>query len=149
VRVDESTELRHFWVNTCNVYNMQHTHTDTRWARNSLEVAPTHKIGQFRDVLQANEIGLVLKILNLAQQKETHTTIKKKCTTTQNKHKKLKPGSVTSYDIRPGTETAYSYFLHFINLSLTYLLRHLPTYLQPRQPHSDRTDSVKLNQHLS
>jgi len=26
----------------------------------------------------------------------------KKCTTTQNKHKKLKPGLVAFYDIRPG-----------------------------------------------
>jgi len=26
------------------------------------------------------------------------------------------------------TERAYSVFQHFINLSLTYLLRHLPTY---------------------
>jgi len=29
-------------------------------------------------------------------------TNQKKCTTTQNKHKKLKTGLVTSYDIQPG-----------------------------------------------
>jgi len=29
-------------------------------------------------------------------------TNKKKCTTTQNKHKKLEPGLVAFYDIRPG-----------------------------------------------
>jgi len=38
---------------------------------------------------------------NLTQQKHTFTN-QKKCTTTQNKHKKLKPGLVASYDIRPG-----------------------------------------------
>ena len=39
--------------------------------------------------------------LNLTQQKHTFTN-QKKCTTTQNKHKKLKPGSVICYDIWPG-----------------------------------------------
>jgi len=39
--------------------------------------------------------------LNLTQQK--HAFIKqKKCTRTQNKHKKLKPGTVASYDIEAG-----------------------------------------------
>jgi len=38
--------------------------------------------------------------LNLTQQKHTFTNQKKR-TTTQNKHKKLKPGLVASYDIRP------------------------------------------------
>ena len=37
---------------------------------------------------------------NLAQQKHTFTN-QNKCTTTQNKHKKIKPGLVASYDIRP------------------------------------------------
>jgi len=38
--------------------------------------------------------------LNVTQLKHTFTN-EKKCTTTQNKHKKLKPGLVASYDIRP------------------------------------------------
>jgi len=38
---------------------------------------------------------------NLTQQKHTFTN-QKKCTTTQNKHKKLKPGLVVSYNTRPG-----------------------------------------------
>ena len=38
--------------------------------------------------------------LNLTQQKHTFTN-QKKYTTTQNKHKKLKPGLVISYDTRP------------------------------------------------
>jgi len=46
--------------------------------------------------------------------------------------KKLKPGLVAFYDIRPGNGEGLFWFWHFINLSLTYLLRHLPTYLQPR-----------------
>ena len=35
-------------------------------------------------------------------QQEQALADRKKCTTTQNKHKKLKPGSVAFYDIRPG-----------------------------------------------
>jgi len=41
------------------------------------------------------------KKLNLTQQKHAFTN-HKKCTTTQNKHKKLKPGLVAFYDIQPG-----------------------------------------------
>ena len=52
------------------------------------------------------------------------------CTTTQNKHKKLKPGLVASYDIRPANGEGLFLFRHFINLSLTYL----DTY-----PHGART----------
>jgi len=68
---------------------------------------------------------------NLTQQKHVFTN-QNKCTTTQNKHKKLKPDLVASYDIRPGNGEGLFLFWRFINLSLTYLLRHLPTYLQSR-----------------
>jgi len=53
----------------------------------------------------------------------------KKCAITKNGHKILKPGLVTSYDIRRGSREDLFWFWHFKNLSLTYLLRHLPTYL--------------------
>jgi len=43
---------------------------------------------------------LGMEKLNVTQLKHTFTN-EKKCTTTQNKHKKLKPGLVASYDIRP------------------------------------------------
>ena len=42
--------------------------------------------------------------------------------------KKLKPGLVTSYDIRPGNGEGLFWFRRFINLSLTYLTRHPHTY---------------------
>jgi len=42
---------------------------------------------------------------------------------------------VASYDIRPGNGEGLFWFRRFINLSLAYLLRHLPTYLQSRDPH--------------
>jgi len=45
--------------------------------------------------------------------------------------KKLKPGLVASYDIQPGNGEGLFLFRYFINLSLTYLLRCLPTFLQP------------------
>ena len=45
------------------------------------------------------------------------------------------PGLGASYNIRPGNETGLFWFQRFINLSFTYLLRHLPIYLQPRDPH--------------
>jgi len=50
-------------------------------------------------------------------------------------NKKLKPGLVASYDIWPGNRQGLVLFWCFINLLLTYLLTHLPTYLQPRNPH--------------
>jgi len=46
---------------------------------------------------------------NLTQQKHTFTK-QKKCTTTQNKHKNLKPGVVASYDIRPGNGEGQFWF---------------------------------------
>ena len=39
----------------------------------------------------------------MQQQKDAFTN-QEKCTTTQNKHKKLKPGLVAFYDIWPGKE---------------------------------------------
>jgi len=59
--------------------------------------------------------------------------------TTRNKHKKLKPGLVASYNIQPGNGEGLFWFQCFINLSLTYL-RHLPTYLQPWVPHRAHND---------
>ena len=43
-------------------------------------------------------------------------------------HKKTKAGFVASYDIRPGNGQGQLWLRRFINLSLTYFLRHLPTY---------------------
>jgi len=65
--------------------------------------------------------------LNLTQQKHTFTN-QKKCLTAQNKHKKLKPGLVTYYDIWPGNGQGLFWCQRFKNLSLIYLLRHLSTY---------------------
>jgi len=45
----------------------------------------------------------------------------------QSKHKKLKPGLVASYNIRPGNGEGLSWFCRFINLSLTYFY-NLPVY---------------------
>jgi len=67
---------------------------------------------------------------NLTQQKHTFTK-QKKCTTTQNNHKKLKPGLVASYDIQPVNEEGLFWFRPFINLSLIYLLIHLPLTYSP------------------
>jgi len=77
---------------------------------------------------------------NLTQQKHTFTN--KKCTTTQNKHKKLKPGLVASYDIRPGNGEGLFWLWHFINLPL--VLRHLPAYLQS-PGHTHGAERVKTN----
>jgi len=56
---------------------------------------------------------------NLTQQKQAFTN-KKKYTT--NKHKKLMPGLVASYAIRPGKGVSILLFWYqpFINLSLTF-----------------------------
>jgi len=46
---------------------------------------------------------------------------------------KLKPGLVDSYDFRPGNGEGLFWFWCFINLSLTYLLRHMPTWSKKRR----------------
>ena len=88
---------------------------------------------------------------NLSQQKHTFTN-QKKCTTTQNKHKKKKPQdeNIMSPSAMQGSHKKTKarfrcllrhparkcsgpiLVLRFINLSLTYLLTHLLTYLQPQ-----------------
>jgi len=83
-----------------------------------------HKIGHFGD--QTNLLAWSEKATPNAT-KHTFTN-QNHCTTTQNKHKKLKPGLVASYDIRPGNGEGLFLFRRFINLSLTYLLKYLPTY---------------------
>jgi len=89
-------------------------------------LCPTrHKIGHFGDVPQAKLLAWYGK--NLTQQKHTFTN-QKKCTTTQNKHKKLKPVLVTSDDIQPGNGEGLFWFRHFINLTLTYLDTYSLTY---------------------
>jgi len=50
---------------------------------------------------QANLLACYGKKLHLTQQKHAFTN-HKKCTTTQNKNKKLKPGLVAFYDMWPG-----------------------------------------------
>ena len=79
---------------------------------------------------------------NLTQQKHTFTN-QNKCTTTQNKQKKLKLGIVTSYDIRPKNGKGLFLFRRFINLSPTYLLRHLPLLLTAPDPHGAHTKTAK------
>jgi len=49
-----------------------------------------------------------------------------------------------SYHIRPGNGEGLFWFLCFVNLSLTYLLRQLPIYLQPRDPHGAELSRVLL-----
>ena len=66
--------------------------------------------------------------LNLTQQKHTFTNQTK--ATTQ----KLKPGLVTSYDIRPGNEGLF-WFWHFINLLLAYLDTYVIHLLTAPDPH--------------
>ena len=66
---------------------------------------------------------LGMQKLNITQRKDTFTN-QKKCTTTQNKLKNLKPGLVASYDIWPGNGEGLFWFRCFMNLSLinfTYL----------------------------
>jgi len=82
------------------------------------------------DVPQANLLASYGK-QDLTQQKHTFNN-QNKCITIQNKHKKLQPGLVASYDIWPGKGAGLFWFRPFINLSVTYLDRHIPTYLQPQ-----------------
>ena len=54
-----------------------------------------HKIGHFRDVSPSQSLALVWKKLNLIEQKHAFAN-QKKCSTTQNKHKKLKSPFTTN-----------------------------------------------------
>jgi len=110
-------------------------------------LSPTqHKVGHFRDVSQANLMAWYGK-LNLTTKHIFNN--QKKCTTTQNKHQKeLKPGLLATYDIRLGNGEGLFWFWCFINLSLTYLLKHLPTYSQLQDTHGvlmQPTASVSAN----
>jgi len=87
----------------------------------------------FQRCSPSQSLGMVWKKLNLTQQKHTFTNqknVQQKINT-----KKLKPGLVASYDIWHGNWEGLFWFRCFINLSLIYLFRHLPTYLQPQDPH--------------
>jgi len=73
---------------------------------------------------------LGIQKLNLTQQKHTftHAPIKRNVRKTK--------GLVISHDIRPANGENLFWFWRFINLSLTYLLRHLSTCLQPQDLHA-------------
>jgi len=60
-----------------------------------------HKTGHFRDVSPKPISWLGVEKTYLTQQKHAFTN-QKKCITTLNKHKILKPGLVAFYDIRSG-----------------------------------------------
>ena len=81
---------------------------------------------------------------NLTLQNLTFTS-QKKCTTTQNKHKKLKPGLVASYDIRPGNGLGLFWFWRFINLSLTCIDTYPLTATGPTRGHTN-ADEAALTQ---
>jgi len=53
-------------------------------------------------------------------------------------------GLVAPYHIRPGNGDGLFWFWRVINMSLTYLRRHLSTYLQPWDPHEARSDDNTL-----
>jgi len=82
---------------------------------------------QFYVALDTNIIGLEWK-KQTQHNKSTHSPIEINVL----QHKKLKPGLVASYDIQHGKGEGLFLSWHFVNLSLTYSLRHLPTYLQLR-----------------
>jgi len=86
------TEIKGFTHNTV---------AKTSWLINSVVVLrlTQHKIGHFGNVSSSQSLGLVWKKLNVTQQKHTFTN-RKKCITTENKHKK--PGLVAFHDMRPG-----------------------------------------------
>jgi len=93
---------------------MSHSHsTQNRLFRRP---SPSQSLG----LVKANLLAWYEKP-NVTQQKHTFANQKKR-KTTQNKHKKLKPGFVTTYDIWTGKGEGLFWFWCFIILSLTYLL---------------------------
>jgi len=83
-------------------FELQHTHRPCQCHRLTDSFTPRstqNRSFRRRIPMPISRLG-VEKILNLTQQKYAFTN-QKKCTTTQNKHKKLKPCLVAFYDKRP------------------------------------------------
>jgi len=85
-----------------------------------------HKIGHFGDVSQADFLAWYGKTKPNATKAQIRQSKEMYYNTTDTK--KLKPDLVASYVIRPGNGEGLFWFWRFRNLSLTCLLRHLPTY---------------------
>jgi len=78
-------------------------------------------MGNFRDVPQANLLAWYGK--TKPDTTKTHSPIKRNVL--QHYTQKLKPHLVASYDIQPGNGEGLFWCRCFINLSITYLLRHI------------------------
>jgi len=83
----------------------------------------------FGDVPQANLLPWYGKTKPNTAKERIHQS--KQSTTNKINTQKTKPGLVTSYDIQPRKGEGLFLFQRIINLSLTCLLKHLPTFLQP------------------
>jgi len=57
---------------------------------------------------------------------------------------KNKASLVACYDLRSGKGEGLFWFRCFINFSLTYLLRHLPTYLQTQDAHGAFSSGISV-----
>jgi len=91
-----------------------------------------HKIGHFRDVPQANLLAWYWKTkpntkVCIHQSKDMYYA-------TQNKHKKTK-ARFSRLIWHPAWKQRGPIVILVLHKFVTYLLRHLPTYLQPRHPH--------------
>jgi len=91
-----------------------------------------HKTGHFGDVPPSQSLGLVWKKLNLTQQRHTFTN-QKKSTTAKNIHKKTK-ARFSRLLRHPAWKRWVPILIWALHKFVIYLLRHLPTYLQPRDP---------------
>ena len=111
--------------------------TNSNWLLVKVLRPTWHKIGHFWDIPQANPLAWYGKNKTW-HNKSRHSPIKINVIQHKIDTKKLKPSLVASYDIRPGNGVGLFLFWHFINMSPTYLLRHLPTSLQPQTTRGGR-----------
>ena len=88
------------------------------------------KKGHFRNVPQANLLAWYGKV-NLVTKARSHQSKEMYYNTKWTQKLSLKPGLVASYNIRLGNGEGLFLFQRFINLSLIYLLRHLPLTYSP------------------
>jgi len=91
-----------------------------------------HKIGHYGNVPQANLSTWYGK--TKPNTTKAHSPIKRNVLQHKINTKKLKPGLVAAYDIRPGNGEGLFWFWHFINLSPSSLLTHLHTYTLTLSP---------------
>ena len=122
------------------------TPASATWIDWAMNLRPTwHKTGHFGDVLPSQSLGLILKNY-YKHNKSKHASVTK-YTTTSNE-----PQKTTARFSRLLQPPAWKWrgpvLVSALHKFVTYLLKQLPTYLQPRDPHGAHHIPTTTTTHL-